>query len=88
MEYQTSMNSPVNSTTKPTDSLRKEVGKSMIDLDMDRPGGRNKLAEHISSRPGRRIRMNSLSRALPGYRETAAYRQILNTAHDILKVMK
>jgi len=75
----------VNDQSHQTENnLRKEVKKLMIDLDMDRLDGRNKLAEQISSSLGRRIKMNSLSMALTGYRETAAYREILETARDIL----
>ncbi len=59
----------------------------MIDLDMDLPGEREILADRISSCLGRRIKANTLSMALTGYRATTAYEEILKAAHDIL-IMK
>lgn len=65
-------------------SLRKEVKKLMIDLDMDLPREREVLADRISIRLGRRIKVYTLYMALSGFRTPAPYLEILETARDIL----
>ena len=69
---------------KESSDLRKAVKKLMIDLDMDLPGEKEVLADLVSSRLGRRIKTNTLSMALTGYRAQRQRIEILKAAHDIL----
>ena len=68
------------------DTLRKEVKKLMIDLDLDlgKRGVLGTFATELSSRLSKKISRQTLSMALCGYRCTAAYQTILEALRAML----
>jgi hypothetical protein len=71
-----------------TNSLRKDVKKKMVDLDMDsrKRGSMSILSENLSRKMGRRISRTTLSMALSGFRDTSGYQVILKELNDMLAV--
>lgn len=68
------------------DTLRKEVKKLMIDLDLDgrKSGAQTSLASDLSTRSGKAISRQTLNMALTGFRNTAAYQSLLQELHAML----
>lgn len=68
------------------DTLRKEVKKLMIDLDLDarKKGSMAILAENLSRRMGKRISRTTLSMTLSGFRDTTGYQAILKEMKEML----
>jgi hypothetical protein len=66
------------------DTLRKEVKKTMIDLELDAWGKTPSLAKELSDRTGKMISRNTLSMALSGYRSSEPYQIILKELQSML----
>lgn len=68
-------------------TLRKEVKKLLIDLDMEKVTW-GQLAAMLSEHLGRPINNRSLGMALTGFRQTEAYRTILEGMFAMLSQKK
>jgi hypothetical protein len=72
-------------TPEEFNTLRREVKMLIVGLDLDlRRGERPLMLAELSKRLGKELNSHSLSMALTGYRNGAAYGEILRTLKDIL----
>lgn len=66
------------------DTLRKEVKKRMIDLDLDREGSYDLLLPHVSKFAGFVVSKSQLCMSLTGYREGQRHQNILKALQGLL----
>jgi len=72
-------------TSLDTNTLRKEVKKKMIDLDLDRSGSYEIILPRLSVLMGRAVHKHSLSMALTGFRNGPSSREILEGLRALLE---
>lgn len=66
------------------DTLRKEVKKRMIDLELDKEGSYDIILPHLSRTAGLAVSKSQLSMALTGRREGESYQLILKALQGLL----
>lgn len=74
-------------TSEEISTLRKDVKKLMVELDLDKWGAMSGLADQLSARLGRSVSRNNLSMALSGYRQTESYANLLQDLKAMLTDM-
>ena len=67
--------------------LRKNIKKTLIDLDLDRAGSYAVLLPMVEKEMGRPIGIKSFGMAMSGYRTTVAYQEILEALGRVLSAM-